>query len=42
MSGRGQTGHNQMLKRRRNKNYAKRQLAKVAKAAKKLRNKKTA
>jgi hypothetical protein len=30
-----------MLKRRRNKNYAKRQLAKVAKAAKKLRNKKS-
>jgi hypothetical protein len=32
-------GHNKMLKRRRNKNYALKQLAKTAKAAKKARNK---
>ena len=32
-------GHNKMLKRRRNKNYALKQLAKAKKAAKKARNK---
>lgn len=39
MSGRSQTGHNQMLKRRRLKKYGKKQLRKAAKLAKKLRNK---
>jgi len=41
MSGRNQTGHNQMLGRRRKKNFAMKQLAKAAKAAKKARNKKS-
>lgn len=41
MSGRSQTGHNQMLKRRRNKKVGLKQLRKAAKRAKKLRNKKS-
>jgi hypothetical protein len=41
MSGRSQTGHNQMLKRRRLKKYRQKQLNKAAKAEKKLRNKKS-
>jgi hypothetical protein len=41
MSGRNQTGHNQMLKRRRQKRVAKKRVHRVAKAAKKLRNQKS-
>ncbi|MBI3044543.1 MAG: hypothetical protein HYY78_17120 [Betaproteobacteria bacterium] len=37
MSGRGQTGHNQMLKRRRVKQLAKKRLIQAAKKAEKLR-----
>ena len=40
MSGRSQTGHNQMLKRRRMKKFGKKQWRKNAKRLKKMRNKK--
>ena len=36
MSGRNQTGHNQMVRRRRRKAAGKKQLARLAKQAKKL------
>jgi len=38
MSGRNQTGHNQMVRRRRMKAAGKKQLARLAKQAKKLKN----
>ena len=38
MSGRNQTGHNQMVRRRRLKAAGKKQLARLAKQAKKLKN----
>ena len=41
MSGRNQTGHNQMLRRRRMKRVAKKRRNRIAKAAKKLSNKKS-
>ena len=41
MSGRGQTGHNQMVRRRRIKKLGKKRLANAAKRAKKLKNKKS-
>lgn len=41
MSGRSQTGHNQMLSRRRKKKYGLKQLRKAAKLAKKAHNKKS-
>jgi hypothetical protein len=41
MSGRSQTGHNQMLRRRRAKKYGLKQLRKASKLAKKTRNKKS-
>lgn len=41
MSGRNQTGHNQMLRRRRLKRVAKKRLARVAKREKKIRNQKS-
>ncbi len=39
MSGRSQTGHNQMLKRRRMKKFGAKQLRKNAKRLKKMKNK---
>lgn len=41
MSGRSQTGHNQMLRRRRIKKLGLKQLRKASKLAKKARNKKS-
>ena len=38
MSGRNQTGHNQMVRRRRMKAAGKKQLARLVKQAKKLKN----